>query len=247
MIRPSDRGRKWKSNEDEPSPREKRMMRERGEWSDEEEDDDYEPRRKAPLLFRLLAWASLIVIFFAAGYGLTSLAFKWLDGRGGQRTPGNLVSTPQEAQNLMTGSRSPDATAPPETSVTVSISVPEGDRFVTRRIRCAPGLREDTIKQTLSSYMDAVKEGKMLDPSAQNLNIFLSGEWLYLNMNKSFLDSLKALGADESRKLLTGLVKTMSDNFAPVSRVKFYVDGKEVLDKTPVDLTMPWGLGGRSS
>jgi hypothetical protein len=39
----------------------------------------------------------------------------------------------------------------------------------------------------------------------------------------------------------------MSDNFAPVSRVKFYVDGKEVPDKTPVDLTMPWGLGGRTS
>ena len=250
-MRRSDMTRKWKSNEDEPLPREKKMMREREEWDDveEDEDDDYDrdKRRKAPLLFRLLAWLSLVVIFFAVGYGLTSFAFKWLDARGGSRTPQNLAVTPEEAETVVSHARSADATDRGDGSVTVMISVPEGNRFVTRPIQCVGSLREDTVKQALSSYMDAVKEGKMLDPSASNLNIFLSGEWLYLNMNRSFLESLKALGAEESRVLLTGLVKTMADNFTPISKIKFYVEGKEVLDKTPVDLTMPWGLGGRSS
>ncbi|MDR3332183.1 MAG: GerMN domain-containing protein [Synergistaceae bacterium] len=249
MMRPSQKGRKWKSHGDEPSPRERREMQGRAEWDEDrgdEEEYDYEPRRKkAPLLFRLVAWASLTVIFFAVGYGVTSLAFTWLDGRGGERTPPNLVTSGEEAERVVNRPVSGDGAI--QNFVTISISIPEGNKFTTRQIRCAPGLKEDTIKQALSSYMDAVKESKMLDPAAQNLNIFQSGEWLYLNMNKSFLDSLKSLGTEKSRLLLTGLVKTMSDNFAPVSRVKFYVDGKEVQDKTPVDLSMPWGLGGRSS
>ncbi|MDR3354706.1 MAG: GerMN domain-containing protein [Synergistaceae bacterium] len=247
-MRRSDMTRKWKSNEDEPLPREKRAMREHEEWDDVEEDEyddyDYEKRRKAPLLFRLLAWSSLIVIFFAAGYGLTSFAFKWLDDREGRKTPQNLATTPEEAATVISHARSDDTKD--SGYVTVMISVPEGDRFVTRPIQCVGSLREDAVKQALSSYMDAVKEGKMLDPAASNLNIFLSGEWLYLNMNRSFLESLKTLGAEKSRVLLTGLVKTMADNFTPVSKIKFYVEGKEVLDKTPIDLTMPWGLGGRS-
>jgi hypothetical protein len=47
--------------------------------------------------------------------------------------------------------------------------------------------------------------------------------------------------------MLTGMVKTMTDNFAPVNKIKFYVDGKEVRDKKPVDLTAPWGISTRSS
>ena len=34
--------------------------------------------------------------------------------------------------------------------------------------------------------------------------------------------------------------KTVSSNFPPVKKIKFYIDGKEATDKTPVDLTQPW-------
>lgn len=241
-MRPSDR-RKWKSHDDEPSPREKREMRDRGEWVEDYED---EPRKKAPLIFRLLAWASLIVIFFAVGYGAMSLAFKWMDSGSGQHTPANLVSTPQQAEELLTPALSADVVQRQENSITCTLSIPEGNAFVTRQIQCGAGLREETIKQTLSAYLDAVKETKLLDPVSQNLNLFQSGDWLYLNMNLSFLESLKALGPEKSRYLLTGLVKTMSDNFPPINRVKFYVDGKEVTDKKPVDLLAPWAIGGKS-
>lgn len=241
-MRPSER-RKWK-RDDEPSPRERREMIERGEWVEEEDAGD--APKKAPFVFRLLAWASLIVIFFAVGYGATSLLFNWVDGRGAQRTPANLASTPQETERLLAAAKSQDVAAVSEQIVQCTLSIPDGTAFVTRQISCNAGLREDVMKQTLSAYMDAVKENQMLHPAAVNLNIFQSGDWLYLNMNRNFLDSLQSLGAEKARYLLTGLVKTMSDNFAPVSKVKFYVDGKEVLDKKPVDLTMPWSIGGRS-
>ena len=139
-------------------------------------------------MFRLLAWTSLIVIFFAVGYGATALIFKWLDRnaceRGAARTPSNLADTPEEAQNLL--SRTPDredlplsadvtATQGRDAYVTVTISVPEGGMFKTRQIRCSGALREDTIKQALAAYMDAMKESQILSAGAQDLNIFQSG------------------------------------------------------------------------
>jgi hypothetical protein len=244
-MRPSER-RKWQSS-DEPSPREKREMIERGEW----EDEDDVPNR-APLIFRILAWSALIVIFFAVGYGVTSLAFKWLDGRGTSPQPDLVSVTAADVENPI-AARSTDL-APSDTVlqtrqdnyVTVTISIPEGNTFKQRQIRCANSLREDTMKQTLAAYMDAMKESKMLSAGAQDLNIFQSGDWLYLNMNGDFLESIKTLGTEKSRIMLTGMVKTMSDNFAPVNKIKFYVDGKEVRDKKPIDLTAPWGISARS-
>jgi hypothetical protein len=244
--------------DDEPSPSEKRELMRRGEWEEDEEGEAREASNRAPLVFRLLAWTSLVVIFFAVGYGATSLAFKWLDKNayesGTARTPENIVNTPEEARTLL--NRTPgrgdsplsgDMTAQTGGAyVTVTMSIPDGSSFKTRQIRCSGALREDTIKQTLAAYMDAMKESQILSAGAQGLNIFQSGEWLYLNMSGDFLESIKTLGAEKSRLMLTGLVKTMSDNFSPVNKVKFYIDGKEVRDKKPIDLTSPWGFGAGS-
>ncbi|MDR1133564.1 MAG: GerMN domain-containing protein [Synergistaceae bacterium] len=247
--------------DDEPSPSEKRELIRRGEW-EEDEDADAEVRDRAPLVFRLLAWTSLVVIFFAVGYAATSLAFKWLDKSAyetGTRAPGNPVNAAEVTQNLLTAPAGaegsvPDSPAPANLTVTqgrdayvaVTISIPDGSSFKTRQIRCAGALREDTIKQTLAAYMDAMKESQILASGAQDLNIFQSGEWLYLNMSGDFLESIKTLGAEKSRLMLTGLVKTMYDNFPPVNKIKFYIDGKEVRDKKPIDLTSPWGFSVRS-
>jgi hypothetical protein len=256
-MRPSQR-RKWKPD-DEPSPREKREMMERGEWNDEDETPN-----SAPLVFRILAWTSLIVIFFAVGYGATSLAFKWLDKRaydsGTERSQilsnqaDDLADTRQAttSEDNTLSALSPlvpdlTQTGGQDSYVMVTISIPEGNTFKTRQIRCENALKEDTIKRALAAYMDAMKENQMLGANVQDLNIFQSGDWLYLNMNGAFLESLKTLGADKSRIMLTGMVKTMTDNFAPINKIKFYVDGKEVRDKKPVDLTAPWGISTRSS
>lgn len=236
-MRPSDR-RKYRVD-DEPSPREKRELIERGEWIEE---DDEEVVKKAPMPLRLLAWVSLIAIFFAVGYGATSMIFKWMDDRGGRRHPDNYVVNEREAEKLIAETKSADETAVRDDSVLCTLSIPDGDAFSTRQIRCSGSIREDNIQQTLSAYLDAVKEGKLLDPAATSLNVFQSGDWLYINMNKNFMSSLKTLGASKSKLLLTGLVKTISDNFSPISKVKFYIDGSEIKDKDPVDLSMPWSL-----
>lgn len=240
-MRPSDR-RKYRVD-DELSPREKRELMERGEWVDEEEE---EVGRKAPMPMRLLAWTALIAIFFAVGYGATSMLFRWMDARGGGRHPDNFVANQADAEKLIANMKSADETSVREGAGLYTLSIPEGDGFSTRQIRCDSAIREDNIQLTLSAYLDAAKEGKMLDSAAQCLNIFQSGEWLYINVNEGFMTSLKALGANRSKYLLTGLVKSMSDNFAPINKVKFYINGSEAKGKDPVDLTSPWALSGKS-
>jgi hypothetical protein len=191
-----------------------------------------------------VAWASLVVLFFAAGYGVMSLIFNWMDREHPNPSPPNLISTPEQAERLTAEMRSADETVSRPAFETLTLSIPEGASFVTRQIRCDASIREDVMQQTLSAYMDAVKESKMLDPAANGLNLFQSGDWLYLNVNQRFIDSIKSLDEANATALLIGLVRTMSSNFEPVTRVKFYVDGKEINDKKPVDLTVPWGIRG---
>lgn len=240
-MRPSDR-RKYRVD-DEPSPREKRELMERGEWIEENDDETV---KKAPMPLRLLAWVSLIAIFFAIGYGATSMIFRWMDRGNAGRHPSNLVTNEQEVERLITETKSADEMTVRENTTSCTLSIPDGDTFVTRQIQCSNSVQEDNIQHVLTAYLDEVIERKLLAPGTQSLNIFQSGDWLYINMNGSFLTSLKALGADKSRLLLTGLVKTISDNFSPINKVKFYVGGSEVKGKDPVDLSMPWGLSGKS-
>ncbi len=241
-MRPSER-RKYRADE-ELSPREKRELIERGEWIEESDEDTV---KKAPMPLRLLAWVSLIAIFFAIGYGATSMIFRWMDRGNAGRHPNNLVATQQEAEKLIVEVKSADETNAARDNTTLcTLSIPDGEVFVTRQIPCNSSVQEDNIQQVLTAYIDEVIERKLLDPTTQNLNIFQSGDWLYINMNGSFLTSLKTLGADKSRLLLTGLVKTVSDNFSPINKVKFYVGGREIKGKDPVDLSMPWSLSGKS-
>ena len=235
-MRASD-DRKWK----EPSPREKREMIERGEWYEEEV-----PKKRAPLLFRMLAWVSLLAIFFALGYGATSVVFKWMDSRGEDKYPSNIVSSKEDINKLSEKSSTEKNTAADD-SVVCTVSIPDGDSFAAREIRCRGGIREETIQQVLAAYIDAAKEVKLFEPSTQTLNFFQSGEWLYINMNKGFLASLNTLGPEKSKFVITALVKTISDNFAPINKIKFYIDGREIKDKKPVDLSMPWGIKNKSS
>ena len=122
MRSPEDR--KW-SKYDEPSPREKREMFDRGEWRREPP-----PRKKAPLPLRFLAWLSLIAIFFAVGYGATSLVFKWMDRGGTSRHPDNLVVSGQDAQRLVEETVSQDAVS---STVSCVISVPMDTEFETKQ------------------------------------------------------------------------------------------------------------------
>lgn len=206
-----------------------------------------EPPQKAPLIVRLIAWTSVIAVFFALGYGGTSLLFNWMDsGKSPLPRPVDIVATSEDAQEYVTQTRQ-ETEEPAAGEKSFTLSIPGGSGgFEPRSIRVQGEFTEEEMQRVVSAYVDALKEGKWFDPGVQLLHVFRSGEWIYLNMSAPFLSSLKTLGKEKSQLALTGLVKTLSDNFSQVAKVKFYVDGQEIKEKNPVDLSLPWTLPKKS-
>lgn len=193
------------------------------------------PRRKAPLPLRVLAWASLVAIFFGVGYGLTSLAFKYLDS-GGRRVSG-AVTAPEE---VSVGSVSDEAPAKDDS---YKVFIPSGDSLESKSFKVTGvNTDEDAMKGVLDFFMAELLSSGWMKGSVQVLHIFRSGEWLYLDLSSSFLEGLKALGKDRGVMVMTGLVRTAVENFPPIKRVKVYVDGQEAADRSVVDLSKPWSL-----
>ncbi|MCX7828731.1 MAG: GerMN domain-containing protein [Thermanaerothrix sp.] len=192
-------------------------------------------KRKAPLPFRLIAWASLVAIFFGVGYGVTSIAFKYLDS-GGRNVRGTVTS-PEEvsvegvSEDLASESDSYRVYLPSGTSLEVKDFKASG--VVTD---------EDAMKGVVEFFMAELASSGWTKGSVQVLHLFRSGDWLYLDLSGTFLEGLKGLGKERAQLVMTGLVKTMSENFSPVRKVKVYVDGQEVSDKSVLDLSKPWAL-----
>ncbi len=206
----------------------------------EEEDYDYEEEdeenygSKAPKIVRVFAWVALMIILFACGYLATNYFFSWSDKKGGERI-GSVYGTGSEVKESAATEETPAS------NTKYTLYLPDGDGFQSRGIDITGGgTREEDIAKVMSMYVDSLKETKALDPAVSINEIFQSGDWLYLNMTPSFQSSLKSLGKAKAEKLLSGFTKTVQENFPPLKKVKFYVNSKEITDKTPVDLTQPW-------
>ena len=202
-------------------------------------EEEEEAPRKAPWPLRLLAWGALVAIVFAVGYGATSLVFRWLDSRGTR--PAQTVANSEEARELVSRDQAEEPS--PKGQVTFTLSVPAGEAFETRSIQVlGGGLVEEDLRKVLDAYMAELKSSGWMTDAVPVRHLFRSGEWLYLDLGSSFVGGLKSLDAKKAGLVLTGLVKTVGDNFAPLRKVKIYVEGREAPDKKPVDLSKPWVL-----
>ncbi|EHM09410.1 sporulation/spore germination protein [Thermanaerovibrio velox DSM 12556] len=191
--------------------------------------------RKAPLPFRVIAWASLVAIFFGVGYGVTSLAFKYLDS-GGRNVRGT-VNSPEEVSVEGVSEDSASKSDRYEVYLPSGTSL-EGKEFKVSGV----ATDEEAMKGVLEFFMAELTSSGWMKGSVQVLHLFRSGEWLYLDLSSSFLEGLKALGKDRAQLVMTGIVKTVAENFPPIRKVKVYVDGQDVSDKSVVDLSKPWAL-----
>lgn len=204
--------------------------------------DDYEHeyydsgRTKAPPVVRIFAWIALLAIFFAGGYAGANYFFSKVD------KPGALIGGVVGSGNeVRAGAGLSPQAGLSEVSYKLYMPLSSGD-FEERAIKIRPGLTEDDIRHLLTVYVDGLKELTEFEPGVQVLNIYRSGDWLYVDMSQDFLKSLKTLGREKSTLVLTGLVRTMQDNFPPIKKIKFYINGKESRDKNPVNIENAWEL-----
>lgn len=205
----------------------------------DEEIDYYEDeeRKRAPLLVRVFAWIALIAVLFAAGYIGANYFFSWIDKKGASK--GVVYAPDSEAGRSQHGAAVSDIAG----SVTYRIYIPDkGGKFIERSIDIDRGLPEEDIAKVLAVYIDGLKEINLMDNGVSVQNVFCSGDWLYLDMTRAFESSIKRIGKDKAAFVITGLVKTMQENFPPIKKVKFYIEGRESSEKSAADLSKPWEI-----
>ena len=207
--------------------------------SEMEETFEDEENEKAPLVLRIVAWISVVVLLFAGGYWGTSLTLKFLDKRD-ILSQENVVSDPAGAKRI-TGDQT-SASGISGKRAAFEVFVPRGDTLVPQSLTHVSGLLEDDVKAVISSLFDTMRADKTISEQVSVLHVFRNGDLLYLDLNDPFAGALQKLSAPEANLVMTSLVRTLVSNFSPVARVRFLINGKDPGMKTPVDLTMPWQL-----
>lgn len=208
--------------------------------------DDYEPApRKAALPFRIAAWVSAVAVFFALGYGGTTLVLKYLDQKG-VTAEESVVADSSSAEELL--SQSDGVTEGPGSirKVRVRLYVLEGGDLKGTTLEFVPGLLEEDAQRTLTGLFSELKVRGALKDEVQVLHFFRTGDLAYLDLNDSFLRSLNGLPKTQGILMLTGVVRTITENFSPVTKVRFLINGREVTERGAVDLSVAWQLAPRS-
>ena len=195
--------------------------------------------KKAPILFRVVAWAGVILFCFVAGYVGTSLALKMLNRK-------DILVRPDVAENRE-GAAGVLAQDDGEIrlnarKVAFTLHYPKDGSLATEKVELLSGIMDDDIRQVVGKIIALLPA--RFSPEVKVLHSFRAGNTLYLDFPSSFVSSLANQGAKESTLFITGIVRTMIENFSPVAKVRFLVDGQVPGEKTgaPVDLSVPWQL-----
>lgn len=193
--------------------------------------------KKAPLVIRLIAWAGVIVFCFIAGYVGTSLALRMLNKKD-ILLRSDVVADREEAKGAIeAGSGEIKVNA---RKVSFTVHFPSEGGLASEKQEMLSGIMEDDIRQVFSKIA-SLSKGKF-SQDLKVLNVFRSGDTLFLNLNPPFTASLTKMGGQESALFITAVVRTVTENFPPLTKVRFLVNGAVPAEGAPVDLTVPWQL-----
>jgi hypothetical protein len=190
-------------------------------------------RPKAPLLLRVLAWCGVVMLCFVLGYVSTSYMLDLLDQRilyKGQQGNADL----SEATALPAAQAKLDAQ-----KVEFSLYYPKDGTLTVEKVEVITHAQEDNIQEAVSKLLSL---SGFFSKDVAVKHVFRNVDTVYLDFSSAFVSGLNAVGTRPSTLFITGVVRTMRDNFPPVTKVRFLVDSKVTSTGAPVDLTAVWQL-----
>ncbi len=195
---------------------------------------------KAPFLLRVLAWGGVILLCFVAGYIGTSYMLKLLEKQSFLK-PEDRVQNQQDLETFLSADNAVDAAKVKldMQKATVSLFYPKDGILMEESAEIITRTREDNIQEVLHKLL--VLSG-MFGKDVRVEHVFRNLDTVYLDFSGPFVSALTAAGAKPSTLFITGIVRTMRNNFAPISKIRFLVDSKIVTAGSPVDLTATWQL-----
>lgn len=200
-------------------------------------------RERPPLLLRLLSWIGVILLCFVAGYLGTSWMMRSLNTRSLLK-PENRV---ENSGDLKVLTESEQAKVPPagtrgdvqQISLRLYHLKDGGLAEATRSFLSCP--QEDNIKEAVHALL-SLSGVEGVDSGVRVLHVFRSAETVFLDFSGGFTAALSQMGLRSSQFLVTGIVRTMQENFPPIVKVRFLIDGAVSSGGAPIDLTVPWQL-----
>lgn len=193
---------------------------------------------------RLIAWGAVASIFFCLGYLSSGWLLNYLDGRGMGGQP-DVVASKEQAEQLLDSSSGDGIQTLVDMGrhVAFPIYVPDGKGGLAKReVKIVSGLMEDDLSKVVNALLDGLVEKKVLASDVGLLHVFRDGETLFMDFNDPFEITLSKMSASEGNLLMTGIVRSVVENFMPVTRVQFMVEGKIEESAGEVPLSMPWEL-----
>ena len=193
---------------------------------------DKQSSKKAPLALRAIAWVALLFLFFGVGYWGTSFTLKVLNKK-------NLVRQEEIVQNQQELSELVASETNAGRKVTFPLYIPMNGDVVRKDIVVLSSLMEDDMERLILKLFEECGDSLR---GVNILHIFRNGDTAYVDISGGFMSALNALGEETSTLLITGIVRTLKENFSPVSKVRFLVEGKIPQSGAPVNLSVPWEL-----
>ena len=226
-----------------PVQRQQRPQRQRVRTPEPDYDD-----RPTPLLLRVLMWFGVILLCFVLGYLGTSWVMDLLN-RKLLLKPENRIENQEDLTDFQEAeqeraSREAIKSGANVQQVSLNLYHVNNDSLAETRKNFVSRTTEDNIRDaveeilTLSSIPNA---GKI-----KLLHVFKVSDTAFLDMPGQFASSLETAGQKKSLLLLTGIVRTLQENFSPVTQVRFLIDSKTPKSGGVVDLSAPWKMPKRS-
>lgn len=197
-------------------------------------------------VLRAFAWGAVATIFFSMGYLSSGLLLNYLNGRGMGGQP-EVVSSVEQADNVMSAGGEVQTLVDMGRRMSFNIYVPDEKNGMTKdKIELVSGVMEDDVLQLLKVLLSRLHEKNVFAPDVGIKNVFRDGETMYLNFNDAFQIALSKLSEQKGSAVMTGIVRSVVDNFMPVTRVQFMIEGEVRSSAGKVPLSVPWELRKQS-
>ena len=205
-------------------------------------------KESTPLLLKLLSWLGIILLCFVIGYMGTSWLMEFLNKKLLLK-PENRIENQedltefQEAEAEKTSRMLLDSGADIQ-QISLNLHHVKDDSIGEIRKNFVSSTREDNIRSAVEEVLELSEV-----PNANKiklLHVFRNGDTAFLDMPGQFASALDDMGERKSQLLLTGLVRTLQENFAPVKQIRFLIDSKAPKSGGTVNLAAVWKMPPKS-
>ena len=121
----------------------------------------------------------------------------------------------------------------------LSLFYPKDGTLVEEKIEFVARTVEDNIQEAV---LKLVERSGLFKDAIEIKHVFRNVDTVYLDFSSPFETAIYQAGQKPSTLFITGVVRTLRDNFSPITKVRFLVDSKIPNTNSVIDLISTWQL-----